>query len=405
MKFSFTNKEDYQKQRQALLNEAEKLLNDENIEDSNKKMDEVKEMDEAFENFAKAQANFNALNGFKPSAYPFANGKVIDSMNNANQHEDKFDGMEYRKAFMNYVLKGTELPEQFMNVDQNTKTSDVGVAIPTTILDRIIQKMESTGMILPLVTRTGYKGGLTIPTSTVKPTATWVTEGAGSDKQKQSASGTITFAYHKLRCAVSVSLEVDTMAISAFETMLVNNVSEAMLKAVEQAIISGDGSGKPKGILTETPVTGQTVELTEGKSPTYADLCEAEAKLPLAYENGAVWFMTKTTFMKFYGMTDEQGQPIARVNYGINGRPERTLLGRSVVLNEYMSSYADTVTADTNIAFLFRPEDYVLNTNLNVTIKQYEDNDTDDMITKAVMLVDGKVVDKNSLVVMKIKNS
>ena len=33
-----------------------------------------------------------------------------------------------------------------------------------------------------------------------------------------------------------------------------------------------------------------------------------------------------------------------------------------------------------------------------MTIKRYEDNDTDDQVTKAVMLVDGKVVDKNSLV-------
>ena len=30
-----------------------------------------------------------------------------------------------------------------------------------------------------------------------------------------------------------------------------------------------------------------------------------------------------------------------------------------------------------------------------MTIKRYEDNDTDDQVTKAIMLVDGKVVDKN----------
>lgn len=40
-------------------------------------------------------------------------------------------------------------------------------------------------MILPLVTRTAYKTGMVIPTASVKPTATWVAEGAGSDKQKK----------------------------------------------------------------------------------------------------------------------------------------------------------------------------------------------------------------------------
>ena len=39
-----------------------------------------------------------------------------------------------------------------------------------------------------------------------------------------------------------------------------------------------------------------------------------------------------------------------------------------------------------------------MNTNYAMTVKKYEDNDTDDMVPKAILLVDGKVVDKNSLV-------
>lgn len=188
------------------------------------------------------------------------------------------------------------------------------------------------------------------------------------------------------------------MALSVFETTLINNVSEAMTKALEQAILYGDGNGKPKGILTETAPDGQTLEIAAKADPTYQTLIEAEAKLPLAYEGGAVWFMTKQTFMRFAGMVDSNGQPIARINYGIGGRPERILLGRSVVLNEYMPSLGATLSKDEVVAFLFNPKDYLLNTNLNMTVKTYEDNDTDDTVTKAIMLVDGKVVDKNSLV-------
>ena len=33
-------------------------------------------------------------------------------------------------------------------------------------------------------------------------------------------------------------------------------------------------------------------------------------------------------------------------------------------------------------------------------VKKYEDNEKDDQVTKGIMLVDGKVVDKNSLVVL-----
>lgn len=123
--------------------------------------------------------------------------------------------------------------------------------------------------------------------------------------------------------------------------------------------------------------------------------------MDMAYENGAVWCMSKKTFMEYVGMTDKNGQPIAKVNYGTSGKPERTLLGRTVVLCDYVASYSAALAKDTIFAFLFNFKDYVLNTNYSMGVKKYEDNDTDDQITKGIMLVDGKVVDKNSLVVVK----
>lgn len=315
--------------------------------------------------------------------------------------ENIFESMEYRKAFMDYVLAGEKLPQEFR---ANTKTTDIGVMIPQTVLSKIVEKMEATGMILPLVTRTAIKGGVTVPTSAVKPTASWVAEGASSTKQNKT-TGSITFAYNKLRCAVSVSLEVSEMALAVFESTLINNVVEAMTKAIEQSILTGTGSGQPKGILTETPEAGQEIQVAKAKAIDYKLLCEAEAALPLAYENGAVWLMTKKTFMAFVGLVDTQGQPVARVNYGLNGAPERTLLGRRVILNDYMTNY-DAAGSSTHIfAALFNMSDYVLNTNLNIGLKRYEDNETDDQVTKAVMLVDGKVVDKNSLVTLKKMSS
>ena len=317
--------------------------------------------------------------------------------NNAAE-TDKYDTMQYRKAFMDYVVRDKEIPAE-MRSSATSKTTDVGAVIPTTVLNQIVEKLESTGMILALVTRTAYKGGVGIPVSTVKPVATWVNEGAGSDKQKHGVTkeGMITFAYHKLRCAVAVSLEVDNMAISSFETMLINNIVEAMTKALEQAIISGSGTGQPKGIIKETPEAGQEIETG---APSYEDLVKAEGALPQAYEAGAKWCMSKKTFMGYIGMTDKEGQPIARVNHGIAGKPERTLLGREVVCCDYLPGFEAAAVGDV-VGFLFNFKDYVLNTNYAMGVKKYEDNETDDMVTKGIMLADGKVVDKNSLVTLK----
>ncbi len=324
-------------------------------------------------------------------------GRTIETFNTGvtEQRDQGTGSIEYRRAFMDYVLRGTEIPSE-LRADQVTYTKDVGSVIPETVLNKIIEKIEAVGMILPLVTRTAIKGGVTLPTSSVKPVATWVAEGKGSDKQKKS-TGSITFAYHKLRCAVAVSLEVDTMALPVFEATLINNVVEAMTKAIEQAIISGSGIGQPKGILTETPEDGQALDVDE---ITYQTLLDAEAALPLEYEANAVYCMTKKTFMKYQGIKDADGQPIARVNYGISGKPERVLLGRPVILCNYVDSFS-TAEEGSPFAFLFNFSDYVLNTNYQMGVKKYEDNETDDMVTKAIMIADGKVVDKNSLVVLK----
>ena len=406
-------KQEYQEQRTALLAEAEAFVDAGQLKEYEDKMKDVEDLEAQYDAMCKAQANINALKD-KTTVTPLENkittveGKVIENMTTDVITKDNlYASLEYRNAFMRNVLAGEPIPANLLNTDANTKTTDVGHVIPAPVMEKIIEKMEATGMILPLVTRTSYKGGLAIPTSSVKPTATWVAEGAGSTKQNKT-TGSVTFNYYKLRCAVSVSLEVDTVTLAIFETTLINNVVEAMTKALEQAIISGTGGNyyQPTGILSETPADGQKIEITKAGKVTYDTLVAAEAALPLAYENGAVWFMTKYTFMNcFVGMVDAEGQPIARVTYGIGGKPERTLLGRTVILNDYMDNYAAAPTDATTFAFLFNPKDYVLNSNLQMTIKKYEDNDTDDQVTKAIMLVDGKVVDKNSLVTLVKKSS
>lgn len=394
-------REEYISKRNEMMNAAQKYVSEGKIEEFKAEKIEIEALDKQFEDEAKAQTELDALN----AGVRFTNiaqrsmqmaGTTIDTTDNSTS-DDITNTKEYRKAFMNYVTQGTSIPDQFKNSDANTKTTDVGEMIPNTVLEKIIEKMESVGMILPLVTRTALKGGVTVPTSSVKPVATWVAQGAGSDKQKKT-TGSITFAYHKLRCAVSVSLEVDEMALAVFEQTIINNIAEAMVKALEQSIINGSGTGQPKGILKETLDDGQKISTA---SITYQTLIDAEAALPIAYEKDAIWCMTKKTFMQCIGIVDKDGQPIARVNYGIAGKPERAILGRQVILCDYLDSFSNSLEAEKEFAFLFNFKDYVLNTNFNMGIKDYYNEETDDRIKKSVMLVDGKVIDKNSLVVLK----
>lgn len=314
--------------------------------------------------------------------------------------DDHTNTVEYRTAFMNLVTRNVPIPAE-LRADANTLTSDVASVIPTHLVNQIIEKMEECGMILPLVTRTSFAGGVVVPTSSVKPVATWVAEGAGSDRQKKT-TGSITFSKFKLRCEISMSVEVGTMALAVFEKKFVENVAKAMVIARETAIINGTGSGQPTGILKQTAPTGQALTIAAGATNkiTYQTLVEAEAAVPAEYESSAKWCMTKKSFMRFAGMVDGQGQPIARVNYGIGGKIERTLLGREVVVAPYLPNYEDTATSDLLFAFIYDFADYIENTVYDLGIQKKQDWDTEDLLTKAVMSVDGKSINNASLVTL-----
>lgn len=403
MTFTFKNKEDYLEQRNTLLNEANSLINEGKTNEANEKMKAVEEIDTAFANHSKAIANFNALS--KEQNEKAINFKGDEKMNNEKLTSSQlYNSDDYRNAFMKNVLTGEKMPTVFENASQNTKTSDAGAVIPTTIMQRIIEKIEEHGQILAEVTQTSYKGGLSVPTSSVKPTATWVSEGTASDTQKKSL-GTVTFSYYKLRCAVSMTLEVETTTLDFFEKIFVAQVSEAIVKALETAIINGTGTAQPKGILKETVVTGQNVDIAKTGSISYKTLWDMLKKVPSGYRSAVKWCMNYATFCDIMALTDTAGQPIARINYGLHGGEEATLLGRKVVFSDDVTAYADAPSSDSVVAFLFNFSDYILNTNLQMTIKQYEDNETDNKVTKAVMIADGKVVDVNSLVTLTKKSA
>lgn len=405
----------YEEERKKLIAQAEKLIAEHKLDEANAVMKQVEELDAKHKAEAEARANLDAMrNEQKPITFQAVNvGAVMGSKvalvpQGAERSEDYRDSDEYRREFMAFVTRGAgAVSDNFKAANEVTKTGDVGAVIPTTIINRIVEKMEKIGTIWNKVTKTSYQGGVSIPTSTAKPVATWVAESGTSDTQKK-AVGNITFGYYKLICKVSVSLEVSVVTLDIFEQRIADNIAEAMIKALELAILSGTGTGQPKGILKETPESGQAVTIAAADKLDFKVLTEAEAALPQAYENGTVWVMTKPTFIKhIVGMVDANKRPILREVIGTNGKPQYYILGREVVLvdNGYMDSYADTVSKDSVIAFLFNFSDYIMNVNYDITMREYIDEDTDDRIKKAIMLADGKVVDKGSLVTVTKKKA
>lgn len=317
---------------------------------------------------------------------------------------DIFDTIEYRTAFMNYARTGVIGPE--LRIDATTQTTDISVIIPTTIMNEVVQKLKSYGQIYGRIRKTAFKGGVKIPTASVKPTATWKTEGSLSDKQKKEIKTFIEFSYYKLQCRIATSLEADTVALPVFESTIAADMAEAIVVAVEIAVIKGTGIGEPKGILAHTAEIPAAQQITISSADMQMwDKWKKNifANIPLAYEGGGVWVMTKATFEGYIdGMVDANGQPIARTNYGITGAPVRRFGGYDVLCVEadYLPNYISAANTDVFAIFVDFNE-YIFNSNLQLTLKRYFDEDTDEWIDKATLIGDGKLRDANGVLLIK----
>lgn len=322
-------------------------------------------------------------------------GKTVGKRKGESAMEENFFGtMEYRKAFVAYMTQGKEIPAEYRKAEV-TKTSDGGAILPTTIQNRIVEKLEAYGGLYAEVSHTSYAAGMSIPVSTVKPVAQWVSEGSGTDNQKKSY-GSVTFAGHKVRVSVAVSLELSVAAIECFEKNLADNVTEAMIKAFDIAIIKGTGNGQPKGIALETPAS--TVVLDK---LNFAKINEIEGAIPSAYDSNAVYVMSKATLFALKGMKDQQG--VVAVE-SVDGKPVYSLLGRRVVISPEMPDYA-TAKAGEVVAFAVDLSNYVFNFNYAVTVSRRDNWDNENKEIKAVAVADGKMVDTNGLVAIQMPSN
>ena len=397
----------YEETRNALVAKAQKLIDDGKITDANAVMQEIRDLDAQHEESATAAANLAALSNTRQAVTPVAplmtgQGVLLTDDGNAlisaDETDDIYASIEYRNAFKNYIISGTPIPDKFKNAAETTTSTTAGTTVPTNMYERIITKLESYGEIYARIFKASYPTALLIPTINIKPVAKWVDEDKGSDSQKFTTDK-ITFAGYKLECKTAFSLFMTKTSLEIFESQFIDLITEAMVVAIEKAVLTGTGTGCPKGILTETPPEGQAITVAKTAKLTYKLICDAEAAAPAKYN--AIWLMTKKTFWGFMGITDSNGQPIARVNAGLNNKPEYILFGRHVCLTDgYMSDYADTVTENTLFAAMFDLAYYVFNEIMGIMVKKYVDDDTDNTMLKAVMLADGKAVDINSLVTL-----
>lgn len=378
----------------SLTKEAEKLNAE--IEECRTAIIEAEKVEEAGEQ----RGAMVPQGGLKPLAtYGTEKRKKV-----APRKYGKYDTEEYRMAFMDYVLSGEKSELIEMRADATAKTTDIGAVIPTTIINKAIEKMTDFGQIYARINKTNYKGGVSIPINALKPTATWVGENIVVDKQKMDLSGSVTFAYNKLQVRVAVSLESDTVSLSLFEQTVSKNISEAMIKAVEAAVLNGTGSLQPLGITKDSGIPAAQVIATATTTlwKKYETWVGYLSKVPRAYRNRCVLIVNDADWNKYIvGMVDANGQPVARTTYGMDGMISERFIGKEVFPTEEYIASIDSAESGDVVGVFAVLGDYTMNSNMQMTYKRYFDEDTDEWISKSTLLADGKLGDKNGVVLIK----
>lgn len=318
--------------------------------------------------------------------------------------EDPRATVEYRKAFMTYVRSRSKDVPAELRADATSLTSDVSALIPTTIMNRVVEELDSYGNVFQRITRANVQGGARIPISSLKPEASWVAEGSVSEKKKLSASTYISFGYYKLQVRISTSLEASATTVEQFEKLIARAISRAIVKAVESSVFNGTGTGQPLGLLADTRiVAGQKFNFLATDATFKGWMEKFISKIKNAYATlpGNAIYVNKATWDTYMaGMVDSQGQPVARTNMGIGGKQDRTFLGYPVEIVEYLPSFDAASATDVFLVFGDLSE-WVLNSNLQLTYKKYFDENTDEWIEKSTLIADGKVADAAGFVFLK----
>lgn len=319
----------------------------------------------------------------------------------AQGETDPRDSQEYRNAFMNFVCRGVQIPAEMR---ATTTTADGSAAIPTTLLNEIVKELKGYGEIYNKVRKLNIQGGVKVPILSLMPAASWIGESSASEATKIQANTFVSFNYYGVECKISQTVLVNVTTYAAFQALFAPLAAEAVIKALEIAFVAGDGNNKPLGVTVDTRVPEKNViTLSAAEFASWSGWKKKVfAKMPKAYRNGE-FVMAQGTFDGYIdGMEDKNGQPIGRVNYGIENGETYRFGGKNVmtVEDDIIVPY-DTAAEGDVVAVFVDWSKYAMNSNLEFKTVKWEDHDTNEIKNKVILVCDGKLLDPHGVLIIK----
>lgn len=337
------------------------------------------------------------------------NADIVASFSTRETKKDETE-MEYRQAFMAYVQKGTPIPAELRN-GEAISTNDSGAAIPFTVMNEVINTVRKRyGNLYAKVRKLSVPGGVQIPVGALQASFKWINESTVSPRQNVDKLGKVTFGYNTAEIRVAQTFLSQLLTLSAFEAELTRIIAIAYVEAMDKAIVAGSGDGAPLGILNDARVTNTVSMNASDMSDWKAWRKNFFAKLPLGYRAGEFIFPMSTVETYLETMSDDNNNPVFRQATGLEvgdgdaAFPAGRFFGREIALvEEDILPDFDTASANDVIGIYWQPEEYAINENFGFTMRRYFDEETNEWVDKAIVVVDGKVINPTGYYLIKKK--
>lgn len=342
----------------------------------------------------------------------------------ARADENILESKEYRTAFMRYFQRGIPIPDEMrarvaavmadslpthQRAGDAINTGNTGAVIPVTVMREVINTIRKRyGNLYSKVTKLAVPGAVEFPVGELQASFSWITETTVSPEQEIGSVASISFNYYTAELRIAQTFLSSILSIDAFEAKVGEVIAVAYLKAMDTGIVKGTGVGQMTGILSDARVTGAAGHTI---SMSAADISNWQAwrkkffaKLPLGYRSGEFIFNLSTVDSYLETMADANNNPIFRqatgleVNDGDAYDPNGRFFGRRISLVEpdILPDF-DSASSSDIIGIFWQPEEYAINENYGFMMRRYYDEDRNKWITKALTVVDGKLLNPNGI--------
>ena len=244
---------------------------------------------------------------------------------------------EYRQNFWNMMRSKTPMPT-VMNALQIGTDSEGGYLVPDEYERTLVEALEEENVFRQLakVIRTS-SGDRKIPVVATKGTASWIDE-EGAYLESDDSFGQVSIGAYKVGTMIKVSEELLNDSVFELEAYISREFARRIGAKEEEAFFTGDGSGKPLGVLAATGGAETGVTSASATAITADELIDLFYSLKAPYRRNAVWVLNDSTIKAIRKLKDNQGQYLWQPSLTA-GAPD-LLLGKPVRTSAYMPAIA-----------------------------------------------------------------